>query len=475
MGGGGKAVNGGVLSRVANVFNPDVDEFDPKLLSEIDSKLLENCKPHHREAIELTLHDMYGKRMEALITLPASWEAYLSNQVLKDKRDYPLLVTFIQCTLWIVFTTCVQLFVLPKQSSWSYLWMLVHIPVTWAVLAERFILAMHYSAHRALFSEKGPYGKVGWLLNNIPQWVLSNFWGMPSGAYYLHHIVMHHQANNCFPYDISSTMPYDRSKFSHWLHYMINFLLHTMLYLPFYAVLKRRYALAGLSLWTTACYLGTYYALSHTAPLFFNISLGTSFLMGPFALMLGNFSQHIFVDPKDPSNNYGLATNHLKVPFNMVTFNDGYHITHHVNSHCHWSQMPMHFIKNIDKYEEGGAICFKGLNFNDVSIALFTGRIEWLAKQIVQLRPDPLSHDELVAMMRERLQPIRTGQLGASQKGIFFVNQLMWVAAWVLGFPYASVPALFAPVFYAMTYVVIGRDWAGAPILNAHEVHDHKE
>ena len=39
----------------------------------------------------------------------------------------------------------------------------------------------------------------------------------------------------------------------------------------------------------------------------------------------------------------------LQVPFNMVTFNDGYHITHHVNSHCHWSQMPMHFIKNIDK------------------------------------------------------------------------------------------------------------------------------
>lgn len=56
---------------------------------------------------------------------------------------------------------------------------------------------------------------------------------------------------------------------------MINFLLHTMLYLPFYAVHKRRYRLAALSLWTTGCYLGTYYMLSHKAPLFFNISLGT--------------------------------------------------------------------------------------------------------------------------------------------------------------------------------------------------------
>ena len=88
----------------------------------------------------------------ALITLPASWEAYLTQHVLRDARDYPLLVTFIQCSLWIAFSSVVQLCVLP--ASGSYLWLLVHIPVTWAVLAERFILAMHYSAHRALFSEQ---------------------------------------------------------------------------------------------------------------------------------------------------------------------------------------------------------------------------------------------------------------------------------------------------------------------------------
>jgi hypothetical protein len=209
MGGGRQGPSRSALARIANVFNPDVEEYDPALTK--DMSLLEKCKPHHREAVELTLHDLYGKRMEALITLPRSWEAHLTHKVLKDKRDYPLLLTFIQCTLWIVFSSIMQISVLP-QGGWGYLWLLVHIPVTWALLAERFILAMHYSAHRALFSEKGPYGSAGWLLNNIPQWVLSNFWGMPSGAYYLHHIVMHHQANNCFPYDISSTMPYDRSK-----------------------------------------------------------------------------------------------------------------------------------------------------------------------------------------------------------------------------------------------------------------------
>lgn len=130
---------------------------------------------------------------------------------------------------------------------------------------------------------------------------------------------------------------------------MMNFMLNTILYLPFYAVINRRFGLAALSLWTTSCYFCTYYIVSHYSPLFFNISLGTSFLIGPFALMLGNFSQHIFIDPRDPGSNYGLATNHLCVPFNMVTFNDGYHITHHVNSQCHWSTMPLNFIKNIDQ------------------------------------------------------------------------------------------------------------------------------
>eukprot|EP00966_Prymnesium_polylepis_P260118 6008558-Prymnesium_polylepis.1 len=116
------------------------------------------------------MHDMYGKRMEALITLPKAWEEHLKNNVLKDKRDYPLMLTFLQCTIWVTFSSCVQLFVLPK-SGWSYLWALVHIPVTWALFAERFILAMHYAAHRPLFSERSAWGRTAWVLNNAPQWV----------------------------------------------------------------------------------------------------------------------------------------------------------------------------------------------------------------------------------------------------------------------------------------------------------------
>ena len=99
-----------------------------------------------------------------------------------------------------------QLFLLPHHDSRSLWWMAVHLPITWVVFAQRFILAMHYAAHRPLFSVR-KHGLVARMLNEFPQVVLSNFYGMPAGTYYMHHCVMHHQANNFFPYDISSTMP----------------------------------------------------------------------------------------------------------------------------------------------------------------------------------------------------------------------------------------------------------------------------
>ena len=251
---GGAMATQGPLKRLKNVFQPDLTAYDPALLDKVDQSLLTNCKPHHRQAVELAMHDLYGQRMEALVSLPKAWERHIADNMLQDRRDLPLFLTFLQCVLWVVFSSAVQIFALP-QNGWGYLWMLVHIPVTWILLAERFILAMHYSAHRPLFSQRGKHARLATFVNSLPQLLLSNFWGMPAGSYYLHHIVMHHnvrrpradavaasihpshhepqppppppplplpappahfhvapatQSNNLFPYDISSTMPYDR-------------------------------------------------------------------------------------------------------------------------------------------------------------------------------------------------------------------------------------------------------------------------
>ena len=545
------------LKRVAHLVVPPVG-IDPKL--QVDKSLLENCKPHHRRVVELALKDLYGQRHEALFSLPAPLERAICAHVLNDPRDLRLLYTFIQIGAWIAFSCAVQLLLLPGDWRWA----LVHLPVTWGLFAQRFILAMHYSAHRTLISSR-TFGRLfAGIANAIPQvstpklffrrcapppptcqiiflplrtarchrhrclahqcaglcrrwqsgssvahtetWcrllgtrqvILANFFGMPAGCYYLHHCVMHHQANNFFPYDISSTMPYKRDSpiqflacahtqpaaaaaspaVAHppphtytWLarasspvrrrppaRYLrrcsrasrfhqrgrpfslsrvradvLNFCMHTLLYLPYYAVRKKRYGIAVGTVLTSVGYVATYVKLSAIAPVFFTTSLGVSALLGPFMLMLGNFSQHIFVDPERPTSNYALACNHVAAPFNMLTFNDGYHITHHVSSIIHWADMPRHFIEHLDAYEKGGAIIFEGIDFNDITINAWRGEkgLAWLAKRIVQITPEKLTEKELIEMMRARLQPVRNEktQLDGPQIAVSLVNEVMCAA-----------------------------------------------
>jgi len=430
-------------------------EFDPNC--KVDQSLLENCKPHHREAVQLALTDLYGKRYEALLRLPASWERYVCERMLNDERDLRLCLTLLQVTLWLAFSTAMQVLVLPaRDDSRALLWMLVHLPITWIVMGQRFILAMHYAAHRPLFSSKH-LGRLAAVLNVFPQAVISNFYGMPCGCYYVHHCIMHHQANNFFPYDLSSTMPYQRDSPLHFLAYVINFCVHTLLYLPFYALKKRRFdILLGLGL-CVGGYLAAFPLLYAWRPYWFLTSIAIPFILGPFALMLGNFSQHIFVDPDNPTSNYGLACNHLNAPFNMLTFNDGYHITHHCSSITHWSEMPLHFIQHLDAYEAGGAILFKHIPFDEITFSVFAGErgLRRLASKVVQITPKHLSEDELVALFRKRLQPIASEQskLKAPEVSVLLMNELLWGALYLAGMPIAILPATFVPIFHAIYFL----------------------
>ena len=92
------------------------------------------------------------------------------------------------------------------------------------------------------------------LLNIIPSYLLSPFFGIPAGMYFLHHCVMHHVENNIFPWDVSSTEPYQRDNFLHFLHYWLRFLIAIWVELPYYAWVRGRKAMAVSS---AACILGT--------------------------------------------------------------------------------------------------------------------------------------------------------------------------------------------------------------------------
>eukprot|EP00894_Picocystis_sp_ML_P003519 jgi/Pico_ML_1/54036/g455.t2 len=95
--------------------------------------------------------------------------------------------------------------------------------------------------------------------------------------------------------------------------------------------------------------------------------------------MFGNWSQHVFIDPKAPQNCYRMTYNCINCADNQKTFNDGYHIIHHLNSKLHWTQLPIQFMETIEKHIEEGALVFEGIGFFDVGLAIFTGRLDWLA------------------------------------------------------------------------------------------------
>lgn len=61
-------------------------------------------------------------------------------------------------------------------------------------------------------------------------------------------------------------------------------------------------------------------------------------------------SQHIFIDPVAPRSDYHLTYNCVGAVDNQRTFNDGYHIVHHVNSKVHWADMPLQFQATLERH-----------------------------------------------------------------------------------------------------------------------------
>mmetsp|Transcript_11959 Transcript_11959/g.27969 ORF Transcript_11959/g.27969 Transcript_11959/m.27969 type:complete len:381 (-) Transcript_11959:158-1300(-) len=357
--------------------------------------------------------DLKAERKEYLFDTPVLTQQSLS--LLKDERDLPMVSLQLNILQVLIPGVATVFYVNTQVPGLSLFWRnivgLAYIVTLDVLFLERFILMMHFAAHRSIFKINA--------LNEAVTWVLAPFFGIPCGLYKLHHVVMHHIENN-HKLDISSTEPYQRDSLPHFLFYWFRFAVLIWVELPHYAARTKRWdwfrqTVFGLCLWCGIIFmLARYVSMCATVWVFI-----VPHYLSITAMAFGNWSQHIFINPEKPASNFGLTYNCIDTPGNQTTWNDGYHVIHHLNARLHWSELPRYFHENRQKHRENGALTFRGVHFFDVGIMVMTGQLQKLAeKHYVHLggQDTAPSTEEVVKMLKSWLAPVTQEAVANSKK-----------------------------------------------------------
>lgn len=322
----------------------------------------------------------------------AKWWA----RALNDPRD----IVFINLGLQMTLTLWPMAFALYFVKPFSWLWAAGYWIFLFVFFLDRYILMLHCTSHRPLFNRKFK------LLNFYIPWVLGPLVGETPEAYFVHHMGMHHKEGNLLG-DLSTTMPFQRDSFRHWLKYWGRFMTLGLVDLFRYhkrhnrsKMLKRLVYGEGM-FWLACLALAAFVNLQATLAVFVIPVLVVRTLM-----MAGNWGQHAFVDPEEPGNDYKSSITCINSRYNRRCFNDGYHIIHHLKPALHYTEMADEFDKSREAYGKQDAIVFEGTDFFEVWLLLMLGQKRALAKKFVHLPGAPLrSEEEIIALMDRRLRP----------------------------------------------------------------------
>lgn len=326
-----------------------------------------------------------------------AWERFWLR-LINDERDLP----FIR----LIF---ILMLIFPPLAIWMFIdfhwWVAVpYLMLDWLVFLGPFILMLHNTSHRSLFKHK-----YKWMNNFIP-WFVGPFFGESPETYFAHHVAMHHPENN-MEEDLSTTMPYRRDSIRGFTLYFLEFFFTTVGQLGNYLWRKNRKPIMWKMIIGELSYIGMCVGLS-----FFNWQATLVVFILPLfftrlMMMAGNWGQHAFVDAENPGNCYRNSITCINTPYNKKSWNDGYHISHHVRPNRHWTQHPQELLDNLDTYIKEEAIVFEKIDFTTVWVFLMLKQYNLLAKHYVQLDPDnPKSKEEIIQMLKLRTRKIKDRQ-----------------------------------------------------------------
>lgn len=321
---------------------------------------------------------------------------------IKDERDLTFVYLQLKITLS-VLPLGLLLFVpgLPDPLWWTVA--AAYLYLNTFVFKGPMGLMQHCTSHRPLFKPE-----YGYLNKHLP-WIIAPFFGQSPETYFSHHIGMHHVENNLDD-DDSSTMAYQRDSLRSFLAYFADFFLLGIVRLSTYLNRKKRRkllrnAVVGEMLFLAGC-IGLCFVNAPATLVVFIIPFVTSRLV----MMIGNWTQHAFVDAADPGNPFKNSITCLNVRYNHKCFNDGYHISHHQRPAMHWTEHPDFFLKTLPKYAQNKAIIFDGLDFGRVFFNLMAKRYEVLAQHVVNVDGMFGSDEEIVSVLRQRTMRIVTNE-----------------------------------------------------------------
>jgi fatty acid desaturase len=319
-------------------------------------------------------------------------------KLMNDKRDLPFV--YLLTSIHLIVVPVAILLYTPLLKGWT--WWAVAVPYFYIAqfyYKGRFGLMFHCICHRKMFKKR-----YQWLHTYIT-WMVCPLFGHAPEGYYSHHLGMHHIENN-MPDDTSSTLHYQRDSLRGFLTYYIKFMLvgvkNTVLYL-YYRKRKKLYTrfTAGEVAFYLFCVGMSVVNLKATLVVFI-----IPLLFARFVMMLGNWTQHAFVDPHQPDNLFTSSINCINTPYNRICWNDGYHIIHHLRPGMHYTEMPGEFLKHAPLFAANKALVFDNLHYLQIFICLLLKRYDKLADHVVNINGMFASRDEAIKLMKERTRKI---------------------------------------------------------------------
>lgn len=327
-----------------------------------------------------------------------SWYEKFWLKFIIDERDLPFVHLLTQIHL-IVIPWAILMFTPLFQGL---IWWLVFIPyayVSQSYFKGRFGLMFHCMCHRRMFKKE-----YDWMHKWVT-WIVCPFFGHTPETYFAHHIAMHHVENNQED-DASSTLRYRRDSPKDFLIYLFRFLIagfvETFMYF-FKRKRKKLYVRMGMGEMS--------YILFCIAMCFVNFKatfmiLVVPVIYGRFIMMMGNWTQHSFIDKNDPEGHFSSVFNCINNVYNQNCWNDGYHSIHHLKPALHYTDIPSEFLKHKDKYVQYKTFIFDGIHYLHIFFWLMTKKYDKLADNLVNIDNTFKSHQEAVMLLKERVIPI---------------------------------------------------------------------